>query len=185
MFLRRLSFGIIAVATLGAAIIIPQHLRDRHAHAINPQHRPDLAHTLMAAEPETASPGASPGAEPPQNPGERQRPWQRDLQLTPAQMQQMQAVRDRSKATLQRQRQDLQQAQQELRRLMAGNTDRATLQQQHRQVQTLQQQLADSHFQTLLEVREILTVEQRQRLSDRLQSEREPRQRRRRGQASS
>ncbi|NJR49148.1 MAG: Spy/CpxP family protein refolding chaperone [Leptolyngbyaceae cyanobacterium CSU_1_3] len=98
--------------------------------------------------------------------------WLRDLNLSSEQMQQMRSIRGRYKNQLMSKRQAARQAQQELRSLMSGGATAGQIREKYRQAQTLHQQLADTQFNSLLEMREILTPQQRQKFAERMERHR-------------
>ena len=53
-----------------------------------------------------------------------------------------------------------------MRSLLTSNANPNQLRQQHQAMQDLRQQLGNSRFESMLEVREILTPEQRQKMAD-------------------
>lgn len=92
------------------------------------------------------------------------------LNLTAEQKQRMQAVRDRYKDQLSQRRQAVQQARQELANMMSGSTATATqMRDKHRQIMALRQQLEEVQFESMMAMREVLTAEQRSRLSQLMQ----------------
>jgi Spy/CpxP family protein refolding chaperone len=94
------------------------------------------------------------------------------LDLTPEQSEQIDTIQQQSQADTESLRQELQQAHQQMRSLMAGNTNVDELRQQHQELQTLHQQLGDQRFETMLKVREVLTPDQRSQMSDLIQQHR-------------
>ncbi|MGI0489013.1 Spy/CpxP family protein refolding chaperone [Pantanalinema rosaneae CENA516] len=97
---------------------------------------------------------------------ESDRGWLRQLNLTPDQLKQIRAIRSRYKEPLEDKRQALRQARQELQTLMSGNASTAEIQQKFDQIQPLRQELMRMQFNSLLEIRQVLTVEQRQKFGD-------------------
>jgi Spy/CpxP family protein refolding chaperone len=97
------------------------------------------------------------------------RGWLKDLDLTPQQTQQIQAIRQQYQAQLTQRRQAMRQAHQELRDLMAGNASADQVRQKFNQVKELRRTLADTQFESMLAIREVLTPTQRQKFADRLQ----------------
>lgn len=89
-----------------------------------------------------------------------ERLWQQ-LDLTPEQSEQIETIQQQSQADTEPLRQEFQQAHAQMRSLLAGNANSDELRQQHQQIQTLHQQLGNQRFETMLQVREILTPEQR------------------------
>jgi periplasmic protein CpxP/Spy len=101
-----------------------------------------------------------------QRPSQRQEGFLKELNLTPQQISRMQAIRNQSKAQISQRQQAARQAQQELRSLMSGTAPKSQIQDKFRQVQALRQQTAELQFNNLLEMREILTPEQRRKFSE-------------------
>ena len=88
------------------------------------------------------------------------------LDLTPEQSQQIETIKQQSKADTESLRQELQQAHEQMRSLMVADTNSNELRQQHQQLQTLHQQLGTQRFETMLQVREVLTPEQRSQMAE-------------------
>jgi periplasmic protein CpxP/Spy len=114
-----------------------------------------------------------------QDRGRRNRPdrgmprWIGELNLTPDQMQRMQGIRSRYENQISQRAQALRQAETELQGLMASNADSNQIRAKHNQVQTLRQQLAQIRFESMLEMREVLTPEQRRQLAERMNQRRQ------------
>jgi len=119
-----------------------------------------------ASSPETIA--QSPAASPKQ-PGMG---WLRDLDLSPDQMQKIRSIRGQYQDKLMSQRQAARQAQRELRTLMAGDASVETIRQKYREAQTLKQQVADTQFNSMLEMRQVLTPQQRQKFAERMDQRR-------------
>jgi|UPI000382BBB3 Spy/CpxP family protein refolding chaperone len=94
------------------------------------------------------------------------RGWFKDLNLTPNQIQQIQAIRKQSRGKIAQKRQALRQAQQQLQALLASTASKQQVQDKYNQVRTLRQELADAQFENTLAIREILTPEQRQKFAE-------------------
>jgi Spy/CpxP family protein refolding chaperone len=109
---------------------------------------------------------------PTQKPPRGEQSWLKDLNLSPQQLQDIKSVRDRFKTQLTQQRQDLKQAQQKLRQLMAGDASESDIRAQYQTVKDLRQKLADTQFNSTLAMRSILTPEQRQKFANRMQNQR-------------
>jgi protein CpxP len=99
--------------------------------------------------------------------------WLKELNLSADQMQRIQTIQGQYRDRIRTERQAERQAQQELRNLMAGNASKDQVSDKYRQVKTLREQVADTQFQSMLEMRDVLTVEQRQKLAERMQKQRE------------
>ncbi|MFB2975647.1 Spy/CpxP family protein refolding chaperone [Microseira sp. BLCC-F43] len=109
-----------------------------------------------------------------QNEGRANRPdrgmprWIGQLNLTPDQMQRMQAIRQVYQNQISQRAQALRQAETELTGLIASNADSNQIRAKHNQVLSLRQQLAQVRFESMLEMREVLTPEQRRQLAQRM-----------------
>jgi Spy/CpxP family protein refolding chaperone len=98
--------------------------------------------------------------------------WLKDLNLSPAQLQQVRSIRNQRKDSLIQQRREMGQAQRRLQEMMAGETTAAQIRRQYSQVRTLREQIAENQFNTLLETREVLTLEQRRKFAEQMQQRR-------------
>lgn len=102
-------------------------------------------------------------------PGDRGPRWLQDLDLSPEQLEQMQAIRAQYDDQMRDQHDQLRTARDEMHELLKDpdtSTDR--LRQQHAALQTLQQSLGDLRFESMLEMRELLTPAQRATLAERM-----------------
>ena len=81
------------------------------------------------------------------------------LDLTPEQSQQMEAIKEKSRTEKETLRQQMQTKHQEMRSLFTSDSTPEQLREQHEQLQALHQQLANNRFETMLQIREILTPE--------------------------
>lgn len=93
--------------------------------------------------------------------GDRKANWLEQLNLTPEQSEQIRAIREQSKTENESLRQQMRQAREQMRSLLASDATPEQLRQQHNSMQELRQQLSDRRFETMLEMREVLTPEQR------------------------
>lgn len=105
-------------------------------------------------------------------PGRRGGRMMEQLNLTPEQQQQLQAIRSKYQPQMSQKKQTLQQEQQELSRLMAGNASESQIRSQHERVQNLREELGNLRFESLLEMRTVFTSEQRQELAEMMQQRR-------------
>lgn len=111
---------------------------------------------------------------PPERPGREGRqggdrnPMDRfqQLDLTTEQSQQIQAIFQQSKTENESLRQQMEAAREQMESLMSGNATADQLRQQHNTMQNLHQQLDNRRFETMLQIREILTPQQRARLAE-------------------
>lgn len=88
------------------------------------------------------------------------------LDLTPEQEQELNSIRDKYSQEIETNRGQLREGHQKLREMMASDSSVADLRQQHQQVMSLGDNLANLRFESMLEIREILTPEQRQELAN-------------------
>ena len=97
----------------------------------------------------------------------RKENWLQELNLSKEQIQKIQAIRRQYQDRLTQQRQSVKQAQQALKDLMAsGDASSEQIRQKFNQVQTMQQTLADTRMESMLAIRTVLTVEQRQKMTE-------------------
>jgi len=92
-----------------------------------------------------------------------------ELNLSQAQMQELEEIQQKYQDQFSQQRQELHEAQQELRELMAGTASTRQIRNKYRQVSQLRQQMGDLHFESMLEMREVLTPEQRRQFAEQMQ----------------
>ena len=98
--------------------------------------------------------------------GSRESRWLDELDLTTEQSEQIQAIREDSRATMEPLHQQLQQAREQLQSQLASDTPTDQLRRQHQQVQALQQQLGEQRFESMLAIRQVLTSEQRVQMAE-------------------
>ncbi|MBD2019893.1 Spy/CpxP family protein refolding chaperone [Leptolyngbya sp. FACHB-36] len=97
----------------------------------------------------------------------------KNLNLTADQLQKVRVIRSQYRDPLAQQRQAMKQTQQELRSLMAGEASTEQVRQKYNQLKVARQQLADTQFDSMLAVREVLTLEQRRKFADSMQKRRQ------------
>ncbi|MBW4439719.1 MAG: Spy/CpxP family protein refolding chaperone [Plectolyngbya sp. WJT66-NPBG17] len=96
----------------------------------------------------------------------------RELNLSADQMTKIQQIRTRYRDELKSDRDAARQAQQELRTLMAGTATDNQIREKFRQVKDLRAKAADAQFNSMLEIRNVLSPEQRQKFADRMEKQR-------------
>ncbi|BAY11230.1 Spy/CpxP family protein refolding chaperone [Calothrix sp. NIES-2098] len=144
MFLRRLSLIAVTILALGGASAFAQA-----SGSFLPQN--------LAQTPTNLPPKRRP-----------QSGWLQELNLTSQQIQQIKTIRSQSQNQIKPKREAVQQAQQELRDLLAGQASKEQVRTKYNQLKVLRQQLADAQFENTLAIREILSPEQRQKFADHL-----------------
>ncbi len=96
-----------------------------------------------------------------------------ELNLTPEQAQAIQDIRAKYKDQLTQRRQVLIQSRNELRELMIGTASDEQVLNQYHQAQDLQQKFTELAFKQRLEIRDVLTPEQRRQAAELLQARQE------------
>jgi periplasmic protein CpxP/Spy len=95
------------------------------------------------------------------------------LNLTDAQKRQIAAIRQKYQGQMKQLREALRSDRQELESLMAGNATNEQIRTKHQEIERSRQKLSDLRFQSLLEMRQVLTPDQRSKFA-RLMQERRP-----------
>ncbi|MDG2991384.1 Spy/CpxP family protein refolding chaperone [Candidatus Synechococcus calcipolaris G9] len=133
-----------------------------------------LAPTVMVATPSFAQSEGQPsrGRWGDRQPGE----GLSNLNLTPEQTQQMQAVRQQYQGQMEQTHNQLQTARNQMKELMNSGASESQIQAKFREVQELQNRMANLRFESMMAVRSILTPEQRQQLTTQMQQRRQQRQ---------
>ncbi|MGV0028255.1 Spy/CpxP family protein refolding chaperone [Phormidesmis priestleyi] len=151
---------IAALILLGGAVALAKPTLQSSAPAFSPD-------PISSSDPQGVA--QSPAAPPIK---QRGMGWLRDLDLSADQMQKIRSIRGQYQDKLMSQRQAARQAQRELRILMAGDASVEEIRQKYREVQTLHQQVADTQFNSMLEMRQVLTPQQRQKFAERMEQRR-------------
>ncbi len=101
-------------------------------------------------------------------------PWSKDINLSNQQIEQIKTLHEQSQKDTESLRQQLHQAEDQMRSLLESDAPMDKLQQQHQQIQTLRQQLDDKHFQMMVAENKLLTPAQRSQISKFMQQHRPP-----------
>ena len=88
-----------------------------------------------------------------------------ELNLTEQQQRQIREIRQKYQGQISQQQQELKSARQQLRDMMVGTESNSAIRAKHRQVARLKQNLGELRFETMLEMREVLTPEQRRKFA--------------------
>ncbi|NEO77002.1 Spy/CpxP family protein refolding chaperone [Moorena sp. SIO4G3] len=102
-----------------------------------------------------------PSPEGQQHPKSSKHRLMRQLKLNQVQRQQLKAIKLEYEESIIDLRQEVSQAKLTLSELMVGTADRETIRTQYQQVQLLNRQLGELHFESMLQMREVMTPEQR------------------------
>ena len=106
------------------------------------------------------------------NRGDRMQKLLEQLDLSSEQSQQIETIQQQARTDAEPLREELQQAREQMRSLMVADTNSDELRQQYQQLQTLHQQLGTQRFETMLQVREVLTPEQRSQMTELMEQRR-------------
>lgn len=96
--------------------------------------------------------------------------WIQRVNLTATQTQRMQTISNKYRGQISGSAKALRQAQLELGQMLGSDASLDSLRQKHRQVETLKQKVGNLRFESLLEMREVLTPEQRRQVAQNLQN---------------
>ncbi|MEB3280785.1 MAG: Spy/CpxP family protein refolding chaperone [Lyngbya sp.] len=88
------------------------------------------------------------------------------LNATPEQKQKMQEIRAQYQDRISERKQLVRQAQQQLQELLSSNASDSQIRQQYDELMRLKQEMSKLQFEIILEVREVLTPEQRRQFAD-------------------
>ncbi len=159
MLFRRMSMivGLMAL-TLGNPPVLAQ--------SNNPSNFPSTPEPMMMGQ----MPGGGQGMD-----GEMGGPGGRmleQLDLSDTQKQQMQDIRDSYQDRIEPLQERLRTQQDELRDLMAGNASDSEIRTKHNEVLSLRQELGNLHFESMLEVRNVLTESQRAEMAELMENRR-------------
>ncbi|MCC0178970.1 Spy/CpxP family protein refolding chaperone [Waterburya agarophytonicola K14] len=88
------------------------------------------------------------------------------LDLTEEQSQSIETIRSRSQTTAEDLHEQMKAEHQEIKSLLTSDADTEQIRQQFQETQALHQQLGNNRFETMLEIREVLTSEQRAKIAE-------------------
>lgn len=94
------------------------------------------------------------------------------LGLNSQQVQQIQGIQAKYRPQIGQYRQSLKQAQEELSNMMAGTASSADIRKKHDEIRGLRQKVEDAQFASILEMREVLSPEQRAKFAQMMQHRR-------------
>jgi Spy/CpxP family protein refolding chaperone len=106
--------------------------------------------------------------------GNPEPPWFKDINVDSQQQESIQAIQQNSRKNTEELRQQIFQADGEMHSLLAGKNTLAKLRQQHQKIQKLRQKLDDQHFEMVLAIDQILTLQQRQQVEKLMQQRKLP-----------
>ncbi|MCT7970745.1 Spy/CpxP family protein refolding chaperone [Laspinema olomoucense] len=104
--------------------------------------------------------------------------WLEQLNLTPEQQQEIQAIRDRYEPQMQASRDQMRQNMERMGQMMSDNTSDNDLRNQHNEILQMRQQMGQMQFEQMLAIRNVLTPEQREQFAQLMQERRENRENR-------
>lgn len=88
------------------------------------------------------------------------------LDLSAEQSQQIETIREQSKASAQALHKQMKVQRQEMKSLFTSDVDNEQIREQYQATKELRQQLGDNRFETMLQIREVLTAEQRAKMAE-------------------
>ncbi|MFW6264064.1 MAG: Spy/CpxP family protein refolding chaperone [Cyanobacteriota bacterium] len=95
------------------------------------------------------------------------------INLSEAQQQELQSIQESYRPRMQQVQQQLRQEQQGLNQMISGTASESELRRQYQQVASLRNQLGELRFQSILEMRGVMSAEQRQELNELIENQRE------------
>lgn len=95
-----------------------------------------------------------------------------ELDLTATQRNQLQSIRSEYQPRLMEQKEALEDAYETLRDMMTDDASTSAVRRQHQQVQALRQEMSDLRFESMLEMREVLTPDQREEFAELMEDRR-------------
>lgn len=95
------------------------------------------------------------------------------LDLTSEQSQQIETIKERSQSEMEGLKEQLQTQKQAMKSLLSSDAAAEEIREQHLVAQNLHQQLDSNRFETMLEIREVLTAEQRAEMAEIIESRRD------------
>lgn len=90
----------------------------------------------------------------------------KQLDLTTEQSAQIETIKESSRASKESLGEQMRAEKQEMRSLFQSDASSAALTQQHQKLQNLRQQMSNNRFETMLQIREVLTSEQRAQMAE-------------------
>jgi Spy/CpxP family protein refolding chaperone len=97
------------------------------------------------------------------------------LNLSQEQTQELVSIREKYKPRFRSLREQMRKAHEEMRQMMTGNVSQAELRAKNEEINQLNQKIDELRFESLLEMREVLTPEQRQEFAQIMEQRREMR----------
>ncbi|OAB57809.1 hypothetical protein AY600_08450 [Phormidium willei BDU 130791] len=98
--------------------------------------------------------------------GGRQMRWIDELDLTPEQTESIQAIRDRYQPQIDALREQMQQHRSTMHNAMGSNASDAEIRQHRQQMMELRNEMSDLRFNSMMDIRGVLTDEQRTQVRD-------------------
>lgn len=94
------------------------------------------------------------------------------LDLSPEQSQQIEAIQEESRAAADEIEQQMRSQHEEMKSLMASDASTEEIRTQYQEAQALRQRMSDNRFETMLQIREVLTPEQRSEMAELMEQRR-------------
>jgi|GEM_PF-1309083 len=94
------------------------------------------------------------------------RQFMQELKLTDEQQKQITAIRNKYKNSIEQRREALKAAQEQLEKLMAGDASVYQIHAKHSELQSIWEELEKLRFNSMLEIRDVLTINQRAQMAE-------------------
>ena len=104
--------------------------------------------------------------------GEKLNKLMQQLDLTPEQSQQIEAIQEESRTVAEDLEQQMRSQREDMKSLMTSDASAEELRAQHREAQSLRQELGNNRFETMISIREVLTPEQRAEMAELMEQHR-------------
>ena len=104
--------------------------------------------------------------------GNRMEKLLQQIDLNSEQTQQIEAIQEQFRSENEALWQEMQDNRQQMETLLSSDTSNEELRQQYQQLQSLRQQLSDNRFENMLQIRDVLTPEQRSELAQIMEQKR-------------
>ncbi len=116
--------------------------------------------TILSQQPSDSTPDRGK-----RNRGQKWEKMLQQLDLTPQQTEKIDAIKAESRQEYAALREEMRDSQEQMRSLLSSDASSNELRQQHQEMQRLRQKISDRRFETMLEIREVLTPEQRAQMA--------------------
>jgi Spy/CpxP family protein refolding chaperone len=157
MFNRRIGIAVAVVLALGGTVAIAK------SNSFSNQAQASYSQEIAQQQPPSEREGRPQRGER----GDRQN-WMDKLNLTQEQRTKIEAIHAKYKDQIDQNQQAMRQGQEEMRELMMGDASADTIRQKHQALEPIMQKTGQLRFESMLEIREVLTLEQRRQFGEKM-----------------